>query len=115
MPVPSFQLLILTAPLEPKRAGALVRTLKREGVELYAAFRLGGGRPVRLTARQVQVLRLMAQGHRGPQIAARLRISSKTVETHRRQLMDRIGARSVPELVRYALRSGHLPVSWCFG
>ena len=59
-----------------------------------------------LTPRQLQVLRLVAEGHSTPEIARRLRLSAKTVETHRTELMKRLGIHDVVRLVRYALRVG---------
>ncbi len=58
-----------------------------------------------LTPRQREILRLIADGWSTKQIAQILRISGKTVETHRAQLMDRLGIFDVPGLVRYALRT----------
>lgn len=71
----------------------------------------GGGvaRPVapeQLTPRQWQVLRLIAGGRSGREIAEALHISVKTVESHRLGLMRRLGVRSVAGLVRYALQAG---------
>lgn len=59
-----------------------------------------------LTPRQHEVLRLIAEGHNTKKIAGLLGISVKTVETHRAQLMERLGIRDVPGLVKYALRKG---------
>ena len=59
-----------------------------------------------LSPRQLEVLSLVAQGNTSPEIAVRLNISVKTVETHRGELMKRIGARDVVGLVHYALRVG---------
>jgi DNA-binding NarL/FixJ family response regulator len=58
----------------------------------------------RLTPRQREILQMIAEGWSTKQIAQILRISVKTVETHRAQLMDRLGIYDVPGLVRYALR-----------
>ena len=60
----------------------------------------------RLTARQREILQLVAEGHTTRQIADLLSVSVKTVETHRAQLMDRLEIRDVPGLVRYAIRTG---------
>ena len=65
-----------------------------------------------LTARQTEVLRGIACGSSVKTIARELRISPKTVECHRQNLMDRIGIHNVPGLVRYALQTGVLPASW---
>jgi DNA-binding NarL/FixJ family response regulator len=59
-----------------------------------------------LTPRQREVLQLIAEGHGTKEIADRLCLSTKTVETHRAQLMERLGIRDVAGLVRYAVRTG---------
>ena len=59
-----------------------------------------------LTPRQREVLQLIAEGHGTKEIAARLFLSAKTVETHRAQLMERLGIYDVAGLVRYAIRAG---------
>jgi two-component system NarL family response regulator len=59
-----------------------------------------------LTARERQVLGLLAQGRRSPQIAAELHISVATVEVHRRNIMRKLGLHTVAELTRYAVREG---------
>ena len=58
----------------------------------------------RLTARQREVLQLIAEGHTSRSIAERLQVSLKTVEAHRGRLMDRLGIRDVAGLVRWAIR-----------
>jgi DNA-binding NarL/FixJ family response regulator len=60
----------------------------------------------KLTERQVQVLRLVAEGHRTRDIAKRLGLSVKTVESHRGEIMKRLGIHDVVGLVRYAVRVG---------
>ena len=62
-----------------------------------------------LTARQREVLRLVAGGKSTKEIAFLLNLSVKTVETHRAQIMERLGIRDVAGLVRYALRTGLVP------
>jgi len=52
------------------------------------------------------VLQLIAEGYTTKAIAARLKLSVKTVETHRAQLMERLDIRDVAGLVRFALRRG---------
>ena len=59
-----------------------------------------------LTARQCEVLKMIAEGHTTKEIARRLDISVKTVETHRAQLMERLDIHDIASLVRYALRIG---------
>jgi DNA-binding NarL/FixJ family response regulator len=59
-----------------------------------------------LTGRQREILQLIAEGHGTKELAFRLGLSVKTVETHRAQIMKRLGIWDVPGLVRYAIRSG---------
>jgi two-component system, NarL family, response regulator NreC len=59
-----------------------------------------------LTAREREVLQLMAEGKSTANIAELLHISIKTVETHRQQIMHKLGIRSVAELTKYAIREG---------
>jgi DNA-binding NarL/FixJ family response regulator len=59
---------------------------------------------VRLTGREQEILRLIAEGHRGRQIALMLGISLKTVNTHRTAAMRKLQLQSVAEVVRYAVR-----------
>jgi DNA-binding NarL/FixJ family response regulator len=59
-----------------------------------------------LTARQREILQLIAEGHSTKEIAAMIDISVKTVESHRLRMMDRLGIHDVPGLVRFAMRAG---------
>ncbi len=62
-----------------------------------------------LTPRQREVLKRIAEGRSTKEIAFDLNLSVKTVETHRAQIMDRLGIRDVAGLVRYAMRTGLVP------
>ena len=59
----------------------------------------------RLTPRQRETLQLIAEGHSTKEIAHKLGVSVKTVETHRAQLMERLDIHDVAGLVRYAIRA----------
>jgi DNA-binding NarL/FixJ family response regulator len=59
-----------------------------------------------LTGRQREILQLVAEGQSTKEIAHRLNVSIKTVETHRQRLMDRLDIHDVPGLVRFAIRAG---------
>jgi RNA polymerase sigma factor (sigma-70 family) len=59
-----------------------------------------------LSVRQREILQLVAEGNSSKEIARRLDLSVKTVETHRAQLMDRLQIRDVAGLVRFAIRTG---------
>jgi len=65
----------------------------------------------KLTGRQIEVLRLVAEGHRTREIAERLKLSVKTVESHRGEVMKRLNMHDVVSLVRYALRVGLIPAT----
>ena len=59
-----------------------------------------------LTRREREVLQLIAEGASTSHIANELHLSVKTVETHRKHIMDKLGLRSVAELTKYAIREG---------
>jgi DNA-binding NarL/FixJ family response regulator len=59
-----------------------------------------------LTDREREVLRLIAEGHSTKEVASRLDIGTRTVETHRANLMRKLGVHSVAQLVRIAIREG---------
>jgi len=59
-----------------------------------------------LSDREREVLQLMAEGNSTKQIALKLHISTKTVETHRRQIMNKLDIHTVAELTKYAIRKG---------
>lgn len=62
--------------------------------------------PVPLSARETEITKLLAQGHSNKDVARQLGISVKTVDTHRTNLMRKLGLHSITELVRYAIRHG---------
>jgi len=64
------------------------------------------GRPSRLTGREVEVLRLIADGNATKQVARQLEVSVKTVDTHRRRIMKKLELDGVAELTKYAIREG---------
>jgi DNA-binding NarL/FixJ family response regulator len=65
-----------------------------------------GGQTEHLTKRELQVLQLIAEGKSTKDIAARLELSVKTVETHRKQIMDKLEIRSIAGLTKYCIREG---------
>jgi len=62
--------------------------------------------PPILTPRESEVLQLVAEGNTSKEIASCLCISVKTVDTHRRHIMDKLAVSSIAELTKYAIRSG---------
>lgn len=59
-----------------------------------------------LTAREREVLQLLAEGCSSKDIASRLVIALPTFETHRRQIMAKTGLRTIADLTKYAIREG---------
>jgi two-component system, NarL family, response regulator NreC len=59
-----------------------------------------------LTPREREVLQLLAEGRSTRQIAEALHVSVKTIEVHRKQMMDKLGLQNLAELVKYAIREG---------
>lgn len=80
--------------------------LARKPTEVAENGKSLGGSKDFLTARQLDVLRLIASGFCTKEIALELGISAKTVESHRIQLMARLGIRDIPKLTLYAARIG---------
>lgn len=65
----------------------------------------------RITARERQVLQLIAEGHTSGRIAERLHLAPSTVEVHRRNIMRKLDLHSVAELTKYAIRNGITTIS----
>lgn len=84
--------------LSPGAAGAAVDALVSGPAE-PSAFST-------LTPRQREILQLLAEGSSSKQIAFDLGISPKTVDVHRKNLMDKLGLDSLADLTRYAIREG---------
>jgi DNA-binding NarL/FixJ family response regulator len=66
----------------------------------------GGEREDPLTPRELEVVKLIAEAHTNKQIAETLKVSEKTVESHRANLLAKLGMRDRVELARYAIRRG---------
>jgi DNA-binding NarL/FixJ family response regulator len=87
------------AYLATQLAGEVLESMKR-GTE-QAGCASGS-----VTPRQREVLQLLAEGRSAKQIAAALSISTRTVECHKRQMMERLGLHSSGELVHFAMKHG---------
>jgi DNA-binding CsgD family transcriptional regulator len=74
------------------------------GSRRLARMDLPGPLGPRLTPREHQVVRLVAEGRRSKDVASLLGITVKTVDTHRANLMRKLNIHSVRELVRFAIR-----------
>jgi two-component system response regulator NreC len=127
--LPATRLLVLTMHDDPayarvaRAAGAAGHVIKdSDSGELLAAIRaVHRGRtfvrvgpeptaptPLTLSPRERQVLGLLAHGHTNREVARRLALSIKTVETHRSRLSDKLGLQSRADLVRLAIALGLL-------
>jgi DNA-binding NarL/FixJ family response regulator len=68
--------------------------------------RLRKSKPELLSLREKGILQLLAEGHNTKEIAAKLKVSIKTVETHRQHIMAKLNIFNVAELTKYAIREG---------
>jgi DNA-binding NarL/FixJ family response regulator len=112
---PAAALILLAGALDEQTAAAFVRAGAEDFVLKSNLGRLAPAiesaltvrrRLEKLTPRQMEVLRLMAEGLTTPEIARRLNLSGKTIETHRGEIMKRVGIHDIVGLVRYAVRVG---------
>ncbi len=115
---PAAPLILVSSAVDEQTAVASVRAgaedivLKRNLNRLSSAIEaaLAVRRRLRkLTPRQMEVLRLVAASHTTRDIARRLKLSAKTVESHRGEVMKRLAIHDVVALVRYAVRVGLVP------
>ena len=98
-------------PLEQARLLDSVRTALKITLERRHAGETAADAVKRialLTPREKEVLRLIALGHPNKAVAHELKISPRTVEVHRARLMDKTQARTVSDLVRWAIAAGLL-------
>jgi len=101
----------LRVALDSVRAGRPYLSPAISQTVLQGFLRTGNAPPDRaaldvLTPRQREILQMVAEGHGTRDIAGKLGLSVKTVESHRSQLMDRLDIHDVPGLVRFAIRVG---------
>jgi DNA-binding NarL/FixJ family response regulator len=89
----------LSPPLSERAIEAYVEKTQTGTLDLYE----------RLTTREREVLQLAAEGSSNSQIAARLVVSPRTAETHRANLMRKLGLNTQTDLIRYAMQRGILP------
>jgi DNA-binding NarL/FixJ family response regulator len=84
--------------VSPRVEGAVLEALRQPAAEGSVFWSL--------TPREREVLQELAEGNAMKQIAVHLAVSVKTIETHRRQIMDKLNLHSVAELTKYAIRQG---------
>jgi DNA-binding NarL/FixJ family response regulator len=112
---PATPLIVVGGSFDERTAAA---TLRAGAEDFVAKTNLGRLRPAiesairirrpleKLSPRQLEVLCLVAEGHTTRAIAFKLNLSAKTVDTHRGEVMKRLGIHDVVGLVRYAVRVG---------
>jgi DNA-binding NarL/FixJ family response regulator len=88
--------------LDPTMAGKVVGSFVRRGTTEP------GSREAELSERETDVCRLTAAGYSNKEVAARLNLSIKTVETYRARAIEKLGLQSRADLVRYAVQCGWL-------
>lgn len=96
----------LQAALEAVSAGQTYLSPRITSQLLESRQKPGEAPRPALTARQLEVLRLLALGKSVKEIAYDLQLSAKTVETYRAQVMERLDLHDLASLVRYAIRTG---------
>jgi len=62
--------------------------------------------PTSLTVRELEIVRLTAQGQKAKEVAAQLFLSTHTVYTHRKNIMKKLGVNSASEMIVYAINNG---------
>jgi DNA-binding NarL/FixJ family response regulator len=117
---PTTPLIVVSGSLDAPMAVSCIRAGAEDIVLKHDLHRLPGSvdaalakreRLSTLSPRQLEVLRLVADGKTTREIARQLGISDKTVETHRGEIMKRTGIHDAVTLVRYAIRLGLVPLS----
>lgn len=84
----------------------------KKGIDKYLEWNLADddGELTLLTNREREIMQLVAEGRTSAEIGLMLSIAPRTVETHRANLMKKLQLRSMPDLIRYAIRNGVLPL-----
>jgi DNA-binding NarL/FixJ family response regulator len=85
---------------------SIAKRLRDQCREAFATGQPAKRRTDQLTAREAEVLQLIAEGRANKQIASELSISIKTVEKHRQQVMNKLGIHDVAGLTRHAIAKG---------
>jgi len=112
-------IIVTSAAIGPHTVGAIRAGAEDLILKAYLSRLVGSitdaleirGPLYKLTDRQIEVLKLVAEGLRTRDIAKRLGLSVKTVESHRGEIMKRLGIHDVVSLVRYAIRVGLIPLT----
>jgi two-component system response regulator NreC len=86
--------------LSPQVAGVIVGDfINQKGIQERSAI-------AQLSEREREVLKMLAEGHSTKEIASKINLSIKTIETHRKNIMDKLGIRNIAALTKLAIREG---------
>jgi DNA-binding NarL/FixJ family response regulator len=117
---PTAPFIIVTGNLVGAQAGTAIRAgaedvilkTNMRGLEASISNALAARRRLHaLTDRQIQVLKMVAEGHRTREVAKQLGLSIKTIESHRSEIMKRLRIHDVVSLVRFSIRVGLIPAA----
>jgi DNA-binding NarL/FixJ family response regulator len=117
---PKAPFILITGNLVAAQAGTAIRAgaedvilkTNMRGLEASITNALAARRRLHaLTDRQIEVLKLVSEGHRTREIAKKLGLSIKTIESHRSEIMKRMRIHDVVSLVRYSVRVGLIPAA----
>jgi DNA-binding NarL/FixJ family response regulator len=101
----------LLSAIDKVLAGETYISAELEGLIRHDYLRWVRGEPIateleKLTDRERNVLQLIAEGHSSSEIAPRLHVSVRTVDSHRFHIMEKLDIRSIAELTKFAIRNG---------
>jgi len=104
----AFDLLVMAIKMVMKGKSYISPAISELIAEQYVRSIKDGDMPSLeiLTAREKEILKLVAQGHANKNIAVKLKISIRTAETHRSRLIHKLGLKTTAALVKYALAKG---------
>jgi two-component system response regulator NreC len=104
----AFDLLVMAIKMVMKGRSYISPAISELITEQYVRSIKDGDMPSLeiLTAREKEILKLVAQGNANKNIASRLRISIRTAETHRSRLIHKLGLKTTAALVQYAMSKG---------
>lgn len=87
--------------------GQILEAIQKESIDLEdSTFLEATCEPVLLSGRELEVITLIAEGHTNVQIAGKLFLSNHTVNTHRKNIMHKLGVNNTAAIVMYAVKTG---------
>lgn len=97
-----------------KKAGSFAKSKSKRRVGKRAVFAVISDRETIFrrepTRREIEVIRLISEGYKNREVAEKMGISTKTVETHRANIMNKLALRNIADLIRYAIQKGIIEI-----